>query len=224
MAGSLAALDLVSQGAKSATLSPVPSGLAEATLNLLTSLRQTVTTLALSFKPPITAAGITRYLDKTTDEAGRLVSCVVAAAAGNGGGSVLVEEWRDGVAGVGREVERLLATLEEGVAAGASGSDNSDSPYLAHTGLVWDAIDKLKARLPADERSAVTQRWEVQKETVRDAWTEFKEMLEDADEDDEEEEDDGGFEDDEDDEWGELERAMNANMNATEKKRAEAVS
>lgn len=235
VAASLQSLEIVTQGPVNEKITSIPAGLSQATLNLLTSLRQTVTTLALSFKPPLTAAGINRYLDKATDEVRRLVSCVVAAAAGNGK-SVLVEEWKDGIELVGREVERLLSVLEEGVRQGAVNAGNSndsssasESPYLAHTGITWDAIDRLKARLPADERSAVTQRWEVQKETVRDAWGEFKEMLEDAEEDadDEDGDDDmdGGFGGmmDDDDEWGELEKAMNATMNATERKRAEAV-
>jgi hypothetical protein len=230
---SIQALDIVTQGPVNETITALPAGLSEAALNLLTSLRMTITTLALSFKPPLTAAGITKYLDKATHEVGRLVSCVVAAAAGNGK-SVLVEEWREGVQGVGGEVDRLIAVIEDGVRSGLNQNQGetsaAESPYLAHTGIVWDAIDRLKARLPADELSAVTQRWEGQKEMVRDAWGEFKEMLEDAaedaeDEDEDMDEDDAGFEAmDDDDEWAELEKAMNASMNATERKRAEAVS
>lgn len=216
---------MIGKTSSNSTAVPVPaSGIHDITIQLLTQLRQTVTTLALTFKPPLTAEAIRPYLDKLTDQVGRLVSCVLAAAGGGGEAtSSLVESWNDAVVRVGDEIQRLLTILEKGVREPQASSSKGESPYLAHTGMVWEAIDKVSGTLPTDERSAVQQCWEGQKDTVRDAWTEFKEMLEDADEDDDED-DIFGAGDEDDDEWAELEKAMGGKMTADEKKRAETVS
>lgn len=203
----MAAMDAVSASG----IAPLAPGLSEATLNLLASIRQTVTTLTLAFKPPLTAAGITKYLSQAEDEMGRLASCVIATG---GGESVLSQDWKEGVQSIGSEMQRLFGVMECGVV-------DPTKEYLAQTGIVWDLIDLLRARLPADEISAVTQRWEMQKSTMRDAWSEFKEMLEDAGSEEEEEDDPFGMGDD--DEWGELQKAMNGNLGSGEKRRAEAV-
>lgn len=199
-------------------------------------MKKETTTLALAFKPPITEGAISQQLDKLTDQVGRLVSCVIAAAGGGGDArSLLVDDWNEGVLHLGSELERLLTVLEESVGAepavpaASSSKVTDDNPYLAHTGLVWDAVDRFAASLPPTEVAAVTKHWEGQKETVRDAWSEYKEFLEDHDED--EDEDDSDEDDDEDgdggdddDEWGMLEKGLDAKLSPTERKRSEAVS
>lgn len=114
-----------------------------------------------------------------------------------------------------------MGVLKEHQHATSTGDEN---PYLAHTGMVWAAIDQMKGP-SRTENQAVIKRWEGQKEIVKDAWTEFKEFVEDqeGDEEDEDDFDDGG--EDDDDEWGVLERGMTGGkMSAEEKSRAEAVS
>jgi hypothetical protein len=121
------------------------------------------------------------------------------------------------------EIERLLGILKDHQHETSTVDEN---PYLAHTGLVWAAIDRMKG-LSRTENEAVIKRWEGQKEIVKDAWTEFKEFLEDqeGDEDDDDDDDFGDGGEDEDDEWGVLERGMaGGKMSAEEKSRAEAVS
>jgi hypothetical protein len=150
-----------------------------------------------------------------------VTSCVVGAAF-HGTYSVLVDEWREGAENIGSEIERLLGILKDHQHETSTVDEN---PYLAHTGLVWAAIDRMKG-LSRTENEAVIKRWEGQKEIVKDAWTEFKEFLEDQEGDDDEDEDDFGDEgEDDDDEWGVLERGMaGGKMSAEEKSRAEAVS
>ncbi|WOO83814.1 uncharacterized protein LOC62_05G007334 [Vanrija pseudolonga] len=236
---SLRALDVVTNTKYSGTKVPVPAaGLHDILLALLASVKKETTTLALAFKPPITEGAISQQLDKLTDQVGRLVSCVIAAAGGGGEArSLLVDDWNAGVLHLGSELERLLTVLEESVGsepavpAASSSKVTDDNPYLAHTGLVWDAVDRFAASLPPTEVAAVTQHWEGQKETVRDAWSEYKEFLEDHEEDEEDDEDDDDDEDEaedgddgDDDEWGMLEKGLDAKLNPTERKRSEAVS
>ncbi|KAL1406290.1 hypothetical protein Q8F55_007986 [Vanrija albida] len=229
---SLRALDVVTNAKPSGTRVPVPAaGLSDILLALLASIKKETTTLALAFKPPITEGAIAQQLDKLTDQVGRLVSCVLAAAgAGGDARSLLVADWNEGVLHLGSELERLLTVLEESlgtaVPAASSSKVTDDNPYLAHTGLVWDAVDRFVASLPKTEVAAVTKHWEGQKETVRDAWSEYKEFLEDAEEgdEDESEDEDGSDNDDgdDDDEWGMLEKGLDAKLSATERKRSEA--
>ena len=195
--------------------------MADILIALLQTIRHTTTALALAFKPPVTVPAAVQQLDKIADEFARVTSCVVGAAF-HGTYGVLVDEWREGAESIGSELERLLGILREHQHATSTGDEN---PYLAHTGMVWAAIDRMKG-LSRTENRAVIKRWEGQKEIVKDAWTEFKEFLEDQELDDEDdEEDDFGDEDDEDDEWGVLERGMaGGKMSAEEKSRAEAVS
>jgi hypothetical protein len=146
----------------------------------------------------------------------------VVGAAFHGTYSVLVDEWREGAENIGSEIERLLGILKDHQHETSTVDEN---PYLAHTGLVWAAIDRMKG-LSRTENEAVIKRWEGQKEIVKDAWTEFKEFLVDQEGEDEDDEDHFGDEgEDEDDEWGVLERGMaGGKMSAEEKSRAEAVS
>lgn len=198
-----------------------PAGLADILASLLSQLRTTTTTLAVAFKPPLTATAVRPWADKLEDQVARLVSCVlaVAGAAGPGAGpSALVDEWREGVSAVGEQAEAFLAVLETAAReGGVEVREGEQSPYLAHTGMVWAAVDALANNLPRDEVGAVGKKWEGQKSTVKDAWDEFKEMLEDdGDEDD-------GFGDELDDEWGILEAPIGT-LDKAERKRAEAVS
>jgi hypothetical protein len=70
----------------------------------------------------------------------------------------------------------------------------------------------------------VGKKWRSQGEVLKDAWTEYKEFLEEQDEDDEDEGDQAGFDDD--DEFGELQDMLSGGkkMSEEERARAEAVS
>jgi hypothetical protein len=190
---------------------------------LLQTIRHTTTALALSFKPPITVPAAVQQLDKIAAEFSRTTSCVIGAAF-HGAYSVLVDEWREGAESIGTELERLLSVLKQHQHASGSTSAQDDNPYLAHTGMVWEAIDRMK-NFSKTENQAVIKRWEGQKEIVKDAWTEFKEFLEDqAGDDDGDDSEEDVDEVDEDDEWGDLEKAMSGGkMTPEERSRAEAV-
>lgn len=210
----------------SATSGPVavpPAGLADIFASLLVQVRTTTTTLAVAFKPPLTPAAVAPWTTKLEDQVARLISCVLAvagAAPPNAGPSALVDEWREGVTAIGEQAEGFLAVLEAAAKdGGVEVKEGEQSPYLAHTGLVWAAVDALANNLPRDEGAAVGKKWESQKGTVKDAWDEFKDLL-DADEGIEE---DDEFGDDLDDEWGVLEAPM-GKLDQVERKRAEAVS
>jgi hypothetical protein len=138
-----------------------------------------------------------------------------------------VDEWREGAESIGNELQRLLAILNDSRNTAPKNGNAGENPYLAHTGMVWEAIDRMKG-LSKTENQAVIKRWEGQKEIVKDAWTEFKEFLEDqkADgEDEDDEEDDFSYGDEIMDELGALEKAMAGGMMSPEERaRAEAVS
>lgn len=222
----------IASSSSSRPVPPLPDGLRSILGTLLQAVRHTTTALALAFKPPVTVPAAVQQLDKVADEYARMVSCVIASAS-HGSYSALVDEWREGVESVGQELGRLIETLRDGVKDGKGQISTDDNPYLAHTGMVWDAIDRL-ADLSWTEVDAVQKRFKAQRAIVSDAWSEFKEYLEeeeqDDDEDEDEEEEDGdGLDDlddeDDDDEWGELERAMGGSkMSHEERQTAEAVS
>ncbi|CAK9782531.1 hypothetical protein CC85DRAFT_37835 [Cutaneotrichosporon oleaginosum] len=218
---------LVPPSGPSVAAGPVPmtpDGLADILAALLTQLKTTTTTLALAFKPPLSPAAIKPYADKLEDQVARAVSCVLAlagAAPPNAGRSALVDAWRGGVTGIGEAAEAFLAVLEDAAKSGSvkrEGRETDQSPYLAHTGLVHAAIDRFATSLPRTEGEAVAKAWEGQKGTMRDAWDEFKELLED-----DSEEDDADFDGDVglDDEFGILEASM-GKLSPSERKRAEA--
>lgn len=222
---SLQALGPLSSSSSTQPVPSLPEGLADILIALLQTIRHTTTALALSFKPPITVPAAIQQLDKIADEYARTTSCVVGAAF-HGTYSVLVDEWREGVESIGTEIQRLLAILDDSRKTGPKNGNGVENPYLAHTGMVWAAIDRMKG-LSKTENQAVIKRWEGQKETVKDAWTEFKEFLEDqeGDDDKEDEEDDFIYGDEILDELGALEKAMaGGTMSTEERARAEAVS
>lgn len=226
---SLRALGPLASTSSRNTVPPLPDGLADILIALLQAIRHTTTALALSFKPPITVPAAVQQLDKVANEYARMTSCVVGAAF-HGTYSVLVDEWREGVEAIGNEIIKLIVVLKEGSRAEAGSLGEAENPYLAHTGMVWAAIDGMRD-LSRTENQAVVKKWEGQKEIVKDAWTEFKEFLgeqeEEGSEDGEGEDagvDSGLGEVDEDDEWGDLEKAMaGGKMSQEERSRAEAV-
>jgi hypothetical protein len=232
---SLRALQALSSGSTSSTLPPLLPGLAESFAQLLSQLHHNITSLSLSFKPPITLPAAVATLEKVHDNYGRIAACVVAAAGGQTG-SALAEEWKDGTEIIGQEIVRLLEIFVEAVSkeqeakeSRASGS-KEENPYLIHTGLVWGAIDRLSKDLSDTEVKAVERRWKAQGEVMKDAWSEFKEFLQDQQEEPDDvasvggEGDDLGLDDD-DDEFGELEDMMKGGkMTPEERARAESVS
>ncbi|WVQ95822.1 hypothetical protein IAU59_002921 [Kwoniella sp. CBS 9459] len=196
------------------TTTALPPGLGEAVAGLLVNLRQTTTALGLSFKPPISVDAAIQQLDKTSDHIGKLISCVLLA---NG---YLAEEWRHGVEAIGGEVVRHIDVLSSssGSTNGAASGSKGDE-YLASTGMVWESIDRLADSLSKDEKSAVLKKYTGQQGTVKDAWEEFKGILEsegvdhqDADDENDVKEDDG---------WDELDLGGEA-LNDEERNRAEA--
>lgn len=222
---------LASSSSPSKPILPIPDGLRSILGTLLKAIRHNTTSLSLAFKPPITQAAAVQQLEKVSDGYARCVSCVVGSAA-HGSYSVLVDEWREGVEGVGIELGRLIETLRDGTLANTAKNggqvSTDDNPYLAHTGMVWDAVDRL-SDLSWTEVEAVQKRIKGQRVIVDDAWAEFKEFLTEQDEQDEDEDDEGqdddDDDDDEDDEWGNLEKAMGGSkMDKEERARAESVS
>ena len=213
---------------------PLLPGLPEIVTQLTATLKQTTTSLALSFKPPITTDAAVAQLDKLSDQVGRLIACVIAAAAGGPWDrSALVEEWREGVLGLSTELEKLLVILQKAAAEPSTGRKDDvqgegegEGAYLVHTGLVWDAVDRMTDGMSTDEVGAVVRVWRRHGEVVRDAWDEFKEFLEDAQEDDADDGEDEAGPDlgQEDGEWGDLEKALGGSkMSSAERARAEAV-
>lgn len=179
-------------------------------------------------KPPVTAAAVAPQLTKVEDLVARMVSCCEVAATCNPylremlqDSTALLEIWIDSVHEICVQVNILLATLRDDARSGDAATKVAkdvaagQAPYLAQTGLVWAAIDSFKVL--RYELEAVEARWDGQKATVRDAWAEFKEMMED----DGENNDDGfgGIEE----EWAELEN-VGGKMSSSELARAEAVS
>lgn len=233
---SLRALQALSSGQPSSTLPPILPGLPESFAQLLSQLRYNITSLSLAFKPPITAPAALAQLTKINDNFGRIAACVVAISGGQTG-SALAEEWKDGTETIGAEVLRLLDVFidvaqkeKEGVKANGASGSKDENPYLLHTGLVWDAIDRLSGESSVSEVGAVGKRWKAQGEVMKDAWNEFKEFLEDqledADdtEDGDDDDDDDGNDFEMDDEFGELEEMMKGGkMTPGERARAEAV-
>ena len=150
---------------------------------------------------------------------GQLASCVVLASGGKVGAqnSYIVREWRDGILDIGTQLLSLLAVLKEAEKTTGE-SSGGDNPYLAHTGMVWDTIDRLGGECSMSEIDAVRKVWKGQSGIMKDAWEEFKELLEDDDDDEEME---GDFVDDSEDIFS---PGVNASLGPEERKRANKVS
>lgn len=227
---SLRTLGPLASTSSSKPVPALPEGLRPILGTLLQTVRHTTTALALAFKPPVTVAAAVQQLDKVGDEYARMVSCVIGSAS-HGSYSALVDEWREGIEGVGSELATLIEILRDGsaITSSSSAKGKDDHEYLAHTGMVWAAIDRM-GDLSWTESEAVQKRFKGQRSIVEDAWTEFKEYLVEQDEqsadddDDEDDEDEDGEGDDLDDEWGELERGLGGSrMSSDERSRAESV-
>ncbi|WWD20291.1 hypothetical protein CI109_104767 [Kwoniella shandongensis] len=180
----LAKVQALSRENGSATL---PPGLGDAFAQLLANLRQTVTSLSLVFKPPVTISAAIQQLEKVSDQVGQLISCVLIAQ------GELANEWREGIRNIGTEVNNYLEVLA------------SEGDYLNATGRVWEAIDALASDLSKEESAAVSKRWRIQQSVVKDAWDEFKGILEGQ----------------EDEGWDELD--MGESLTEEERSRSEAV-
>lgn len=166
---------------------------ADAFAQLLVNFRQTVTSLGLAFKPPVTVSAAIQQLEKAAEQLNQLISCVLITHGEMG------REWKEGVLSIGAEVERHLDVLE------------AEGDYLQSTGKIWEAIDRVSRDLSRDENSAIIRRWKIHQSIVKDAWDEFKEILEDS----QNEDDDGG--------WDEL-GLGDTSLSEEERSRTEAVS
>ena len=195
------------------------AGLHTSFSSLLQQTRQTVTSLALSYKPPVTPDAAVAQLKTLEERYGQLASCGLLANAGNSTTeSYLVQEWSDGIFDIGNQILGLLTVLadeEQGT------TSDEKSPYLARTGMVWDAIDKVLADCSASKNHAACKRWQAQSELIKDAWNEYKESLEDEGEGDDAR--DGGVDSDLDD-FEEVFGIKQESWTAAERARAQAVS
>ncbi|WVQ66064.1 uncharacterized protein L199_004242 [Kwoniella botswanensis] len=185
--------------------SDIPPALGDVLGQLLAQLRQSITALGLSFNPPITIDAAIQQLGNLSEYIGKLISCVLLATTPST--ELLAEEWKEGLISVVEETNKHIQVLEE----------NGD--YLSSTGIVWESIDNLLKDLSKDESSALKRRWKIHQSTVKDAWQEFKELLECTS-------DDNGREDeieneDGEDGWDELDLGGEA-LSEEERKRAEA--
>ncbi|ODN72956.1 hypothetical protein L202_08361 [Cryptococcus amylolentus CBS 6039] len=139
---------------------PMPHGLPDAFCQLLANLRQSLTSLGLAFKPPVTIPAALQQLEKISEQINQLISCAIMAK------GELGKEWKEGISAVEGELERHIQVLE-------SGGD-----YLRSTGMVWETIDRMTKDISKDERSAVIRRWKSHQSVIKDAWEEYKETLE----------------------------------------------
>ncbi|WWC95811.1 hypothetical protein V866_002677 [Kwoniella sp. B9012] len=189
-----------SSSSSSTSSSDIPPALGDVVGQLLAQLRQSITALGLSFNPPITIDAAIQQLGKISEYIGKLISCVLLATTPST--ELLAEEWKGGLISVVEETNKHIRVLEE----------NGD--YLSSTGIVWESIDNLLNDLSKDESSALKRRWKVHQSTVKDAWQEFKELLESTSDDDERGNEDG------EDGWDELDLGGEA-LSEEERKRAE---
>lgn len=171
----------------------VSPNIGDAFAQCLVNFRQTVTSLGMAFKPPVTVPAATQQLEKISDQLSQLIACVLITHGEMG------KEWKEGILDISAEVERHLDVLE------------AEGDYLQSTGKIWEAIDRMSRDLSRDEKSAITRRWKIHQSIVKDAWDEFKEILEDI----QNRDDDGG--------WDEL-GLGGTSLSEGEKSRAEAVS
>ncbi|WWC73711.1 uncharacterized protein I206_107683 [Kwoniella pini CBS 10737] len=192
---SLKALTSQSSSSHSSSSSSIQSGLGDAFQQLLNQLRQSITVLGLSFNPPITIKAAIKELNKISENIGQLISCILISNLS----SLLFEEWKFGIINIIEEVIKHIKVLE-----------NQDD-YLSSTGKVWESIDNLLNDLSKDEQSALRKKWKIHQSTVKDAWSEFKEILENQ----------GDSEDPLNDGWDELDLG-GEELSEDERKRAEA--
>ncbi|WRT69680.1 uncharacterized protein IL334_006670 [Kwoniella shivajii] len=169
--------------------SPLPPALGEVVSQLLAQLRQSITALGVSYNPPITIEGAIQQLERISEYIGKLISCVLLCSSSQ----LLAEEWKSGITNITEEIVRHISVLEQ----------NENDAYLSSTGMVWESIDNLSKELSKDETQALRRRWKSHQSTVKDAWEEFKELLDagtkrtEGKEQDEDDEDENG-------EWDEL--------------------
>ncbi|ORX37726.1 hypothetical protein BD324DRAFT_623027 [Kockovaella imperatae] len=194
-------------------------GLASSFTALLQQLRQTTTALSLSFKPPVSQEAAIAKLQSLDQQYGQLASCVVLANNGGSGSRpyYMVQEWREGTVEIGNHLLGLIKSLSHVEAKPGSSSSSDENPYLVRTGMVWEAIDATLAHCSENEVQAVGKVWKRQNDLLKDAWEEFKEVLEDGNAADEE---DGldDFEDDSEAIFGK----MDSTFTAADRARAEA--
>ncbi|WVW86945.1 hypothetical protein I302_109001 [Kwoniella bestiolae CBS 10118] len=191
----LTSLKALSSTPSPSSSSSIPPPLGDVVGQLLAQLRQSITALGLSFNPPITIDAAIQQLDKVSEYVGKLISCVLLASTPST--ELLAEEWKDGLSRIIEEINKHIQTLE------------TQGDYLSSTGIVWESIDNLLSELSKDELGAVKRRWKGHQGTVKDAWMEFKEILESSPEDQDE------------DGWDELDLG-GEELTEEEKKRAEA--
>jgi hypothetical protein len=158
-------------GSSSPSTTPqlLPSDLYDAVIALLQHLRQSTTALSLSFKPPVSQEAAIFQLDKISDLISKLTSSALALQLSSQQGSIVAREWHDGIQHIVAAMQQLLEALAD--------LASYENGYLAKTGVVWDAIDALLQNAPRDEGSAVVKAWSQDRELMKDAWEEFKELL-----------------------------------------------
>jgi len=204
----------------------------DALLTLLKHTRQEITSLSLAFSGKnILVPAAESQAKKVEDDYSRLVAVVLGLSKG----SCLFAEWAKEVGELGEEIGSLFSIFIEDAGAldGASSSSTSaptttsattttttttgktpPKPYLIQTKQIWTHIDHLILTISPSEPRALLKLWQSDQGCIKDAFEEYKELLE-VDEgvgrsvsgDDEEGEgDDEG--DEGDDEWADLEREL----------------
>ena len=158
----------------------IPTSFPPLICQALTRLKQSTTGVALSFKPPLTESAAIGQLQSIDEQFCALASCVTMQPPGYEH-SLLIKEWRHGICEVRDMLLQLLDALNNDLAGPpekrASGSRMGDRPYLAYTGMVWEAIDEMIRDLSTSENEAAIRAWKVDDELVKDAWRIYKEAV-----------------------------------------------
>lgn len=167
---------------------------------------------------------------KVEDDYSRLVAAVVGLPKG----SCLFTEWAKEVGELGEEIGSLFSIFVEDARAleDPSSSLTSSSsptttttttskappkPYLIQTKHIWTHIDHLILNISSSEPQALLKLWKSDQGCIKDAFEEYKELLEidegvgkSVDGDDDDDDDGQGDEEGEqvDDEWADLEREL----------------
>ncbi|WWC92785.1 uncharacterized protein L201_007744 [Kwoniella dendrophila CBS 6074] len=205
---------LTNQNDQSTSSSALPPALGDVVGQLLNQLRQAITALGLSFNPPITIDAAIQQLEKISEYIGKLISCVLLASTTST--TLLAEEWKFGITRIIEELNKHIQILQN------IEKDGEGDQYLSSTGMVWESIDNLLNDLSKDEKMALKRIWKSHQSTVKDAWEEFKEILErkteeNGNEKDGEQNNDGDL----DNEWDELDLG-GEELSEEERMRAEA--
>lgn len=204
----------------------------DALLTLLKHTRQEITSLSLAFSgKSILIPAAESQTKKVEDDYSRLVAVVLGLPKG----SCLSTEWAKEVGELGEAIGSLFSIFIEDARALENPSSSSSTsslsttsptttsskappkPYLIQTKQIWTHIDHLILNISSSEPQALIKLWRSDQGCIKDAFEEYKELLEidegvgksvDGDDDDGEEEERDEEDEQVDDEWADLEREL----------------